>query len=112
MRPQRMENGAPEELPMRLGQVAALISLGYSDKQIALELGLSPNTIHRHVVRLLKRLGAENRAAAAAIWARRTMDETQNGTTNGAGPARADTSILPRPSDDLPASRPRSQKPG
>src|SRR3981081_2263048 len=94
MRPQRMENGAPEELPMRLGQVAALISLGYSDKQIALELGLSPNTIHRHVVRLLKRLGAENRAAAAAIWARRTMDETQNGTTNGAGPARADTSIL------------------
>jgi DNA-binding NarL/FixJ family response regulator len=85
-----MENGAPEELPMRLGQVAALISLGYSDKQIALELGLSPNTIHRHVVRLLKRLGAENRAAAAAIWARRTMDET--------------------PSDDLPASRPRSQE--
>jgi len=105
MRPQRMENGAPEELPMRLGQVAALISLGYSDKQIALELGLSPNTIHRHVVRLLKRLGAENRAAAAAIWARRTMDETPN----GAGPLRADTTILPGPSEDLPAGRRRGQ---
>ncbi|TMC12763.1 MAG: response regulator transcription factor [Chloroflexi bacterium] len=62
------------ELPTRLGQVAAMISLGYSDKQIALELGLSPHTVHRHVARLLKRLGAENRAAVAAIWARMTME--------------------------------------
>jgi len=74
MTPQEIQNGGSEDLPMRLGQVAAMISLGYSDKQIAVELGLSPHTVHRHVARLLKRLGAENRAAAAAIWARRTMD--------------------------------------
>jgi DNA-binding CsgD family transcriptional regulator len=68
-----MQNGVADELPMRLGQVADLIALGYSDKQIAVELQLSPRTIHRHVVRLLERLGVENRAAAAAVWARRTM---------------------------------------
>jgi DNA-binding NarL/FixJ family response regulator len=57
---------------MRLGQVAELIALGYSDKQIAQELSLSPRTVHRHVMRLLTRLGVGNRAAAAAVWARRT----------------------------------------
>lgn len=74
MRPEETQNGGPDDLPMRLGQVADLIALGYSDKQIALELSLSPRTIHRHVVRLLERLRVENRAAAAAVWARRTME--------------------------------------
>ena len=71
---QETQDGAARELPTRLGQVAAMISLGYSDKQIAQELGLSTHTVHRHVARLLKRLGAENRAAVAAIWARTTME--------------------------------------
>jgi len=73
MMPKETQGDPVHELPTRLGQVAAMISLGYSDKQIAQELGLSPHTVHRHVARLLKRLGAENRAAAAAIWARMTM---------------------------------------
>jgi len=68
---------------MRLGQVASFIARGYSDKQIAAELNLSPRTIHRHVVRLLERLGVENRAAAAAIWARRTMGAEQQNAANG-----------------------------
>jgi len=71
-----MENGDPIDLPVRLGQVAELIALGYSDKQIAHELRLSPRTIHRHVMRLLARLGVENRAAAAAVWVRRTVERS------------------------------------
>jgi hypothetical protein len=107
MRLRKTQNGGPEELPTRLGQVAALIALGYSDKQIALELGLSPNTIHRHVVRLLKRLGAENRAAAAAIWARSTMDVEQDGAGNGIVPVHVDTNELSTSSDDAPAGERR-----
>jgi len=78
----------PDDLPLRLGQVAALIARGYSDKQIALELSLSPRTIHRHVVRLLERLGVENRAAAAAIWARRTMDVEEDRAADPIAPER------------------------
>jgi DNA-binding NarL/FixJ family response regulator len=87
MKSEGVQNSGPDGLPMRLGQVAGLISRGYSDKQIAQELGLSPHTIHRHVARLLKHLGAENRAVVAAIWARRTMDVERNDWANGSAPA-------------------------
>jgi len=93
MSPEGAQDGDPDDLPMRLGQVAALIALGYSDKQIAAELRLSPHTIHRHVVRLLKRLGVENRAAAAAVWARRTMDVQQGSVANGLAADRRTSKI-------------------
>ncbi len=86
MRPDGTQSGDPDDLPMRLGQVATLIARGYSDKQIAVELRLSPRTIHRHVMRLLERLGVENRAAAAAVWARRTMNVEQREPANGTTP--------------------------
>jgi DNA-binding NarL/FixJ family response regulator len=78
MRPESTPTGDCDELPMRLGQVARLIALGYSDKQIARELNLSTRTVHRHVMRLLDRLHVENRAAAAAIWARGTREDEES----------------------------------
>jgi DNA-binding CsgD family transcriptional regulator len=90
-----MQNSDPVDLPMRLGQVAELIALGYSDKQIAQELKLSPRTIHRHVVRLLARLGVENRAAAAAVWARSTVE--RGAAAEAAIPGSRLTSSSPPP---------------
>lgn len=52
----------------RQRQVLYLITHGYTDKEIALRLGVSPRTIHSHVRLLLKRTGTPNRAALVA-WA-------------------------------------------
>jgi DNA-binding NarL/FixJ family response regulator len=99
MRPESTQTGDLDELPMRLGQVARLIALGYSDKQIAKELNLSTRTVHRHVVRLLDRLRVDNRAAAAAIWARRTREGEQSTSAGDVDPIRSLSTSSTPPSD-------------
>ena len=50
-------------------QVARLVSLGMTNKQIAIQLKLSPNTIKRHLARILRRLGLGKRSAVATWYA-------------------------------------------
>ncbi len=51
-----------EEITLREKQVLKLIVKGFSQKEIAGELSLSPKTIETHKEKLMKRLGAKNQA--------------------------------------------------
>lgn len=50
-------------------QVARYVSMGMTNKQIAIALKLSPNTIKRHIARILRRLGLCKRSAVATWYA-------------------------------------------
>ena len=45
-------------------EVARLIAAGYSNKQMASELGISHNTVARHVANIMRKMGAGNRTEA------------------------------------------------
>ena len=58
--------GSPEvELTPRELDIVRLLSEGWTNKQIAAELSLSPGTVRVHVSNILAKLGVENRTAAA-----------------------------------------------
>ena len=42
-------------------EVGRLIAAGYSNKQMASELGISHNTVARHVANIMRKMGAGNR---------------------------------------------------
>jgi DNA-binding CsgD family transcriptional regulator len=59
-----------DELTARERQIAALLVAGRSNREIAGELHLSPETVKGYVARLLRKLGAANRVEAVAQLAR------------------------------------------
>jgi DNA-binding CsgD family transcriptional regulator len=61
-------DGALDVLTDRQRAVLARIARGLTDAQIALELGISPRTVGKHVEHVLRRLGTHTRTAAAARW--------------------------------------------
>ncbi|MFT4041275.1 MAG: LuxR C-terminal-related transcriptional regulator [Thermomicrobiales bacterium] len=68
------EPATPEiTLTARERDVLRLLSQGYSDRRIAEELRISPRTVGGHVTRLLGKLGAESRTAAATSAVRRGL---------------------------------------
>jgi two-component system response regulator FixJ len=50
------------ELSLRQRQVMALVAAGLSNKEIALELGLSPRTVENYRAWVMERMGAKNLA--------------------------------------------------
>jgi DNA-binding CsgD family transcriptional regulator len=58
------------QLPTRLREVLARIVEGDNEKQIALVLGISRNTVHEYIRRLYGRLGVSGRGALLARVAR------------------------------------------
>jgi DNA-binding NarL/FixJ family response regulator len=46
------------------------VAEGLTDKEIAVRLGISEHTVHRHVSNILTRVGGSSRAAAVAQAAR------------------------------------------
>jgi DNA-binding NarL/FixJ family response regulator len=58
------------QLSPREVEVLRLIAAGRRDRAIALDLRISPRTVTTHVSSILAKLGAENRAAAAALAVR------------------------------------------
>jgi DNA-binding CsgD family transcriptional regulator len=59
------ESGHYRLTPREL-EVLGLIAQGLSDKEAAVQLGLSEHTIHRHVTNILTKTGLPSRAAAVA----------------------------------------------
>jgi len=60
-------------LPVRQQQVLKLLAEGLTNKEIALQLGISPATVKIHVARLTSWLGAVNRTDAVARAQRARM---------------------------------------
>lgn len=67
---QRVREIPPDlsHLTGRQRDVLALISRGFTNGQIATELGIAEGTVRKHVQSILSTLSAGNRAAAAAMW--------------------------------------------
>jgi DNA-binding CsgD family transcriptional regulator len=61
---------AVDRLTDRQREVLALIAAGRTNAQIATELGLSFDTVRKHVENILARLGVSNRTTAAIYFAR------------------------------------------
>jgi ATP/maltotriose-dependent transcriptional regulator MalT len=57
---------APGDLTAREREVLALLAEGGSNREIAVDLGLSPKTVNRHVENIFTKLGVSSRAAAVA----------------------------------------------
>jgi two-component system response regulator DesR len=55
-------------------EVVKLISLGYSNHEIAQRLGVRPNTVKVHISEIFRRLGVRNRIEAIAQLAERDAD--------------------------------------
>jgi NarL family two-component system response regulator LiaR len=58
---------AIDQLTRREREVLELIALGYSNKRIALELGVAEKTVKTHVGHLLAKLGVADRTQAALL---------------------------------------------
>jgi PAS domain S-box-containing protein len=57
-----------EKLPPRLRQTLELLAAGWSLKEAAARLGISPKTAEAHRAKLLRRLGAKNMVEAVRLW--------------------------------------------
>ncbi|HEX4793368.1 MAG TPA: helix-turn-helix transcriptional regulator [Humisphaera sp.] len=55
-----------KQLPPRLGQTLAALQAGASEKQISLQLGISPHTVHNYVKALHQRIGVSSRGELLA----------------------------------------------
>jgi DNA-binding CsgD family transcriptional regulator len=63
----------PAGLSAREVEVLRLVAAGRSNREIASELVLSEKTVENHLTRIYAKIGAENRAAAAAFAIRHTL---------------------------------------
>ncbi|MCA9825445.1 MAG: response regulator transcription factor [Dehalococcoidia bacterium] len=66
---QRRETDATGTSEGREAEVLALLAKGATNAAIALELGISENTVKDHTRRIYAKLGVQNRAEAAAWYA-------------------------------------------
>jgi len=63
----------PARLSKREIEILRLVAAGKSNRQIGEELTISTNTVDRHVSHILSKIGAANRAEAAAYAARQRL---------------------------------------
>jgi DNA-binding NarL/FixJ family response regulator len=61
-------------LTRRETEVMVELQLGHSNKAIAVNLGMSENTVKMHIQHLMRKLGARTRTEAVFIWARGTAE--------------------------------------
>lgn len=67
----------PTELSPRQVEVLQFVAAGFSDGEIALQMGISTYTAREHVRRAKSALGARTRAHAVCLWLAR--ESTQHG---------------------------------
>ena len=63
----RLRPSLVSELTRRQAQIAPLLTIGATDKEIAAELGIAIATVRKHIAKLFDRLGTPNRAAAVSM---------------------------------------------
>ena len=68
---EELQSSGPDELSTREWEVAALITRGYSNRQIARELVISERTVDSHVNHIMRKLALGSRAQIAAWVVRR-----------------------------------------
>jgi DNA-binding CsgD family transcriptional regulator len=68
----------PAGLSGREAQVLGLVAAGLSNRQIARELALSDHTVANHLTSIFNKIGASNRAAAAAFAAHHGLAATRD----------------------------------
>jgi DNA-binding CsgD family transcriptional regulator len=66
----------PDRLTQRELEVLRAVAAGRSNKEIARELFLSVHTVERHVANVYRKIGARNRAEAAAYATRLELEDT------------------------------------
>jgi DNA-binding NarL/FixJ family response regulator len=74
---------APSPLSSREMEVLKYVARGMSNKEIALVLGISHQTVKNHVTSILRKIGVEDRTQAAVYalrrgWVRLHRDDNQN----------------------------------
>jgi DNA-binding NarL/FixJ family response regulator len=84
-------NGRAPQAPFgalspREQEVLALVARGFTNKDIAETLYVSPNTVKTHVASLLHKLDAETRAQLAAIATRQEQHRQRPGQRAGIDP--------------------------
>jgi DNA-binding NarL/FixJ family response regulator len=62
------QTAANRKLSPRQEQITRLVALGWTDKQIANELGLSEGTVGWYMQQIFKCVGVHSRAALTAYW--------------------------------------------
>src|ERR1700737_4686124 len=96
---------AAPPLTARERQVASLVGLGLTNRQIGAQLGISERTVGAHVQNILNKLGANNRAQIAT-WSAKTSEPS--GSSNRGTPAVA---ALPAVPPTSPTRRLRPRRP-
>ena len=66
----------PDRLTPRQRQVAALVELGLTNRQIGGRLGLTERTVRKHVADLFVALGCDSRTLIAVRWREARRDPT------------------------------------
>lgn len=74
----RGDRGADIPLTDRQREVLVMIARGYSTKEIAFELGLSPKTVEVHRARLMERLGISDVAGLTLYAVRKRLVDPEN----------------------------------
>lgn len=64
---QQGRSNAPMLLTVREQEILTLVSQGFSNKEIASQLSIAPNTVKHHVHNVLDKLRVKNRYQAAAV---------------------------------------------
>jgi DNA-binding NarL/FixJ family response regulator len=64
----------------RQTEILGQLQKGLTNKEIGLQLGLSPNTVRDHISVLLRRNGLTGRAALATLHVRRMLAPAQTAT--------------------------------
>jgi DNA-binding CsgD family transcriptional regulator len=54
----------------RQTKIVEMIAAGYTDKQLAVRLGMAPSTLRTHMERMFRRYRVHSRAALVACWLR------------------------------------------